>query len=102
MKVSDDVIGEEEKRALKDVLIPEMMSSEDERFDGDDQRFFAIKKPSWRTNKYDKLVGIVDKAYETSSSKRSKEQMVRRMEASPSTRNPPKQLPYGHGKFIKE
>ena len=74
---------------MKDVLIPELMSSEEGQHDDDGKRFFKVKKPEWRKKKYQRLLDVIDKAYMDNATPRSKEQMVVRVDGSPSKRAKP-------------
>ena len=101
-KVSDDVISEEEKVNFAKALIPDMKSSEEEKEDENGERYFERKIPSFREKKFQKLVDVIDKTYIKNSSKRSKEQMVKRENGNPSKRRTPRSLDFGYELFIKK
>lgn len=100
--MDEKVFAEKEKHNLRKVLIPDTMSSEEEVHDDDGERYFKRRKPEWRTKKFQKLVDIIDVTYEKSSSKRSKEQMVKRVNGSPSKRAAPANLPFGYDMFVSK
>ena len=62
-KVSDDVISKKEKVNFAKALILDMMSSEEEKEDENDERCFERKIPSFRDKKFQKLVDVIDKIY---------------------------------------
>ena len=62
-KVSDDVISKKEKVNFPKALILDMMSSEEEKEDKNDERCFERKIPSFRDKKFQKLVDVIDKTY---------------------------------------
>ena len=79
-----------------------MMSSEEEKEDENGERYFAWKIPSFRDKKFQKLVDVIDKTYVKNSSKRSKEQMVKRENGTPSKRREPRSLDFGYELFVKK
>ena len=70
------------------MLNPELMSSEEEQHD-DNLTCFKVKKPEWREKKYQRLLDVIDQAYMDHAKPRSKEQMVARVDGSPSKRAKP-------------
>ena len=54
-------------------LIPDMMSSEEEKEDENGERHFELKIASFRDKKFQKLVHVIDKTYIKNSSNCSKE-----------------------------
>ena len=101
-KVSDDVIRNEEKVNFAKALIPDMMSSEEEKEDENGERYFERKIPSFRDKKFQKLVDVIDKTYIKNSLKLSKEQMVKRENGTPSKRRAPRSLDFGYELFVKK
>ena len=63
-----------------------MMSSEDENFEAHGKSCFKVKPLPFRTNKYNKLIGLANKTV--------KGQFKVRIQGSPSKRPPPKRLKY--------
>ena len=61
--MSDDVISKKEKVNFAKALILDMMSSEEEKEDKNDERCFERKIPSFRDKKFQKLVDVIDKTY---------------------------------------
>ena len=80
-------------------LIPDMMSSEEEKEDENGERYFERKIPSFRDKKFQKLVDVIDKKYIKNS---SKEQMVKRENCTSSKRRTPKSLDFGYELFLKK
>ena len=54
-----------------------MMLSEDEQEDENGQRYFLVRKPTFRIKKFEKLIKIIDNSCLANSSKRSKDEMIR-------------------------
>ena len=101
-KVSDDVISKEKKVNFAKAMIPDMMSSEEEKEDENGERYFERKIPSFRDKEFQKLVDVIDKTYIKNSSKRSKGQMVKRENGTPSKRRAPRLLDFGYELFVKK
>ena len=101
-KVSDDIISKEEKVNFAKALIPDMMSSEEEKEDQNGERCFERKIPSFWDKKFQKLVDVIDKTYIKNSLKRSKEQMVKRENGTPYKRREPRSLDFGYELFVKK
>ena len=101
-KVSDDVISKEEKVNFAKALIPEMMSSEEEKEDENGERYFERKIPSFRDKKFQKLFDVIDKTYIKNSSKLSKEQMVKRENVTLFKRRAPRSLDFGYELFVEK
>lgn len=95
-------IDVQQKELLSKAITPDMMSSEEEREDEEGCRYFEVKKPLWRTKKFQKLIDKIDRLYNESSSKRAKEQMLKRTVGAFSARSPPKTLDYGYDLFISK
>ena len=72
------------KKDFLSVLVPEMMSSEDEEEDENGQRYFVLHKPNFNSKKFEKLIKIIDDAYMSKSLRRFLEQMRRREIGEPS------------------
>ena len=67
-----------------------MMSSEEEQEDGNGSQYFVIRKPKFRTQKFEKLLKTIDDVYSTNCSRRAKDQTVRREIAGESESRKPK------------
>ena len=102
VKVSDDVINKEGKVNFAKVLIPDMLWSEEEKEDKNGERYFERKIPSFRDKKLQKLVDIIDNTYIKNSSKRSKEQIVKSENSTPSKRRARRSLDFGYELFAKK
>ena len=98
----DDVIIKEEKVNFAKALIPDMMSSEEEKEDENGEQYFEQKIPSFRGKKFQKLVDVIDKTYFKKSSKHSKEQMVKRENGTPFKRRAPRSLDFVYELFVKK
>lgn len=94
-KFSDD-----DKLKLRRVILPEMMSSEEEREKEDGSRYFEVKAPKWRSKKYARLLKMTDQEYVKNQNERSKELAVERKQGTPSKRQRPKSLPFGYSIFV--
>ena len=101
-EVSDDVISKEKKVNFAKALIPDMMSSEEEKEDENGERYFQRKIPSFCDKKFQKLVDVIDKTYIKNSSKPSKEQIVKIENGTPSKRRAPRSLDLGYELFVKK
>ena len=55
-----------------------------------------LREKFFRDKKFQKLVDVIDKAYIKNSSKRSKEQMVKRENDTPSKRRAARSLDFGY------
>ena len=67
-----------------------MMSSEDKQEDENGDRYFVIRKPKFRTRKFEKLLKKIHDAYKGNCSQRAKDQTVRREIGEESERRKPK------------
>ena len=101
-EVSDDVISKEKKVNFAKALIPDMMSSEEEKEDENGERYFEQKTPSFWDKNFQKLVDVIDKTYIKNSLKRSKEQIVKRENGTLSKRRAPRSLDFGYELFVKK
>ena len=92
----------DEKSNYQKVLLPEMMSSEEEKFDENGDRYFSVKPLPWRQRKYQKLVSKIDTAFREGMSTKSKEQYVKWLPGSQSKRSPVKCLDFNYDEFVKK
>jgi len=91
--IGADVLSDEKKKLYAEFMISDMMSSEDEKEDDDGARYFEVRKPKFRSDRFEKLLKKIDKKYHENCSQRSKDQYVRREIGLPSEREKPKSLP---------
>ena len=57
--VPESLFDSKTKKDFLSVLVPEMMSSEEEEEDGNGQRFFVLHKPNFRSEKLEKIMKII-------------------------------------------
>ena len=88
--VSSTLLSEESKKHFTSAVIPDMMSSEDEQEDENREQYFVIRKPKFRTRKFEKLLKTIDDAYQANCSQRCKDQTVQRENGKESKRRKPK------------
>ena len=67
------------------------MSSEDEEINEEEnEKYFTVRRPQWRSEKITAFFAILDKIYQDQSSSRSKFRKLKRKQGAPSTRQEPK------------
>ena len=67
-----------------------MMSSEDKQEDENGDQYFVIRKPKFRTRKFEKLLKTIDDPYKGNCSQLAKDQTVGREIVEESERRKPK------------
>ena len=88
--VSSTFLSGESKKPFNSALIPDMMSSEDKQEEENGSQYFVIRKPKFRTRKFEKLLKTTDDAYKVNCSQRAKDQTVWREIGEESGRSKPK------------
>ena len=98
-KIPDSVMTEGRKKIVRNILILDLMSSEEETED-DGSRIFLVNPLPWVTDSYRKITKIADKYYEATKSKRARELTVERKSGTASIRPKPKKLPDNCKSFV--
>ena len=88
--VSSTLLSEESKKHFTSALILDMMSSEDKQEDENGDQYFVIRKPKFRTRKFEKLLKTIDDPYKGNCSQLAKDQTVGREIVEESERRKPK------------
>ena len=76
------------RKAISDVLVRPLMSSEDEEIQND-VKSFVVRKPKWRTPGVSNCFHILDEAFKKDQSKNSRFRCMQRREGPPSDREEP-------------
>ncbi|XP_066929073.1 uncharacterized protein [Clytia hemisphaerica] len=95
-------ISEEDKTRYTQIIVPEMMSSEEDRQDENGDSFYYVRSLPWRSKKYNRIVSKIDEAYMQNMSAKAKKQYNKRVPGSPSKRpRPPvKCLSHVYDKYV--
>ena len=83
-------LTEDRKRTVRKVMIPELMSSEDEEYDSDDQKYYVIRPLPWLSERIGIIKNDLDLLYFTEmETKKGKDQRKKRVQGQPSLRPRP-------------
>ena len=86
-------ISSESRKNMEAMLNWNYMSSEEEGEDEEGSRIFIVHRPSYRHRRVNTAYQKMDTEYFAHRSKKSKNQMVKRVEGALSIKKPPKNIP---------
>ena len=93
LECKNKVLTKERKEKIAKVLIPELMSSEDEQEYSDGEKYFLVKPLPWISDKFLQIKSNLDETYYAEiETKKGKDQRKMRESGQPSTRPRPEYI----------
>ena len=86
-------IPADKKPAILECITVDLMSSEEEVMDENNEKYFLVKSLPWRSEYYNQLVSALDEKFRTRQTKKGRDQSIPRERGEVSTRPKPTTYP---------